>query len=72
MEAPKEAKFRRTPVRPVRVDLICPICGGAMGPTGMSTLTNPPQIEHKCGNGHYARSPATFPRIEYDEISEGL
>ena len=63
--------LRRTPVRAIKVDLLCQECGEPMQATGSQRLTCPPQTEYACPNGHrrWVRDGRVFPTIVYEPVA---
>lgn len=67
-------RLRRTPIRPVQVDLLCGVdgCGGVMTYARSSTAGAMPQYGHRCTEcrteewvrGHY------YPHVAYEEIPD--
>ena len=60
-------------VKPIRVDMVCPNCGGGrMRSTGTELLTYPPQYTHACTTCGYTKAYLVlYPYIEWEDIGDG-
>ena len=58
-----------TNVNTVKVSLFCDVCGNEMLPNGKTLMSNPPQYQHVCKNGHKINiREKIYPYIDYVEI----
>lgn len=60
---------RKTEVRPIKVDMICDVCGkGWMRPTNVTLTVYPPLYPHVCDKcGHTENYSKCYPYIEWED-----
>ena len=71
--AATRSRERRVPCRPVKVFLVCPLCGTDMVAMGIGHPTSPPKYPHQCDNcGNVITvSGKVYPHIEYECDEDG-
>lgn len=58
---------RKTPVKPIHVEGICPKCGLPLGKTNIILATYPPEYEYFCINCNLnITSTKEYPYIDYE------